>query len=270
MDVRAEERLLPLFWALNGYKQRQEDFPLAAMTELRGSLPSPEKAAGEFRDAIQLGDRDRAELALVAMGRGQGARPTMEQLWQHGCRNGGAGGHMAIALANCFRALEAIGWQQAEPALRFVVQDWFALGYVKPDGYHQPNQARVDEHLKHLPSDWAGVRGDQVPASRIWPALQYIEHMTNTEAHQIVIMLKLGRTFGTHFKERDWELSYQGGGRFENNSASIDHRPRAGKPTRLRFCESMTESNLVAWLCCHYTFDGLVGVGKVNRLAADP
>src|SRR5262245_7817433 len=25
LDVRAEERLLPLFWGLNGYKQRQED-----------------------------------------------------------------------------------------------------------------------------------------------------------------------------------------------------------------------------------------------------
>jgi hypothetical protein len=43
-----------------------------------------------------------------------------------------------------------------------VVQDWFSLGYVKPDGYLQPNQARVDEYLTHLPADWAGRRGDQV------------------------------------------------------------------------------------------------------------
>src|SRR6476646_2577975 len=27
MDVRPEERLLPLFWALSGYKKHQEDFP---------------------------------------------------------------------------------------------------------------------------------------------------------------------------------------------------------------------------------------------------
>src|SRR5262245_3599058 len=127
--VRAEERLLPLFWALNGYKQRQEDFPLPAMTGWRGPLPWAEKAAGELRAAIGRGDQGRAEAAVVAMARGQGARATMEQLWPYGCRNGGAGGHMAIALANCFRALEAIGWEQAEPALRFVVQDWFALGY---------------------------------------------------------------------------------------------------------------------------------------------
>ncbi len=68
---------------------------------------------------------------------------------------------MAIALANCFRALETIGWQEAEPALRFVVQDWFSLKYVKPDGSFQPNQSRVDEQLKNLPADWAGERGDK-------------------------------------------------------------------------------------------------------------
>lgn len=161
MDVRAEERLLPLFWGLNGYKQRQEDFPWAPMTRLPGALPSAEKAASEFHEAIERGEQDRAEAAIVALGRAQGGRPTMEQLWQHGCRNGGTGGHMAIALSNCFRALETVGWQEAEPALRFVVQDWFSLGYVKPDGNHQPNQARVDENLKHLSAEWAGERGDQ-------------------------------------------------------------------------------------------------------------
>src|SRR5262245_9189449 len=160
MDVRAEERLLPLFWALNGYKQRQEDFPLEAMTELRGPLPPEEKAAGEFREGIERGDPGQAESALVALARGQGARATMEQLWQYGCRNGSAGGHMAIALANCFRALEAIGWQQAEPALRFVVQDWFALGYARPDGSYRANLARVEEHLRHLTPARARGRPD--------------------------------------------------------------------------------------------------------------
>jgi hypothetical protein len=161
MDVRAQERLLPLFWALNGYKQRQEDFPLPAMTELVGSLPSAEHAAGEFREAIECGNQSRAELALVALGRGHGARPAMEQLWSYGCRNGSSGGHMAICLVNCLRALETIGWQEAEPALRFVVQDWFAAGYWRPDASYHANQARMDEHLRRLPADWAGGRGDQ-------------------------------------------------------------------------------------------------------------
>jgi len=161
MDVRADERLLPLFWALNGYKQRQEDFPLEPMREWRGPLPSAGNAVAVLREALDRGDQSQAEAAVVALTRGHGARATLEQLWQHGCRNGGSGGHMAIALANCFRALETIGWQQAEPAVRFVIQDWFALGYARPDVYHQPNQARVDEHLRHLPADWPGNRGDR-------------------------------------------------------------------------------------------------------------
>jgi hypothetical protein len=162
MDVRPEERLLPLFWGLNGFKQRQEDFAWTPMTELRGALPPAEKAASEFREALQSGDQGKAESAIVALARGQGARATMEQLWKYGCRNGGTGGHMAIALANCFRALETIGWQEAESALRFVVQDWFSAKYVQPDRYLQPNQTRVDEQLRQLPADWAGERGDTV------------------------------------------------------------------------------------------------------------
>jgi hypothetical protein len=161
MDVLAEERLLPLFWGLNVFKQHQEDFPGTTMNQWRGPLPSAEKAAIQLHDAIQSADQEQAEASMIALARGQGARPTMEQLWQHGCRNGGAGGHMAISLANAFRALETIGWEDAEPALRFVVQDWFAASYVKPDRYYAPNQSRVDEHLGHLPQDWAGQRADK-------------------------------------------------------------------------------------------------------------
>jgi hypothetical protein len=161
MDVLAEERLLPLFWGLNVFKQRQEDFSWDSMSKWSGPLPLAERAAGQFQEAIQNADRDQAESAIIAMARGQGTRPTMEQLWQHGSRNGGAGGHMAICLANCFRALEIVGWEEAEPALRFVVQDWFAADYVKPDRYHQLNQARVDEHLAQLPPDWAGQHTDR-------------------------------------------------------------------------------------------------------------
>ena len=57
----------------------------------------------------------------------------MEQFWVYGLRNLGAGGHAAILFANCFRALETIGWQEAEQTLRFVVQDIYLLSAEKPD-----------------------------------------------------------------------------------------------------------------------------------------
>src|SRR5262245_6875959 len=40
LDVLAEERLLPLFWGLNGYKQRQEDFPWTPLTAFAGPWPA--------------------------------------------------------------------------------------------------------------------------------------------------------------------------------------------------------------------------------------
>src|SRR5262249_26776432 len=141
-EARAEERLLPLFWAINGFKQRQEDFGAQPLTQLKGPLPAAEEAAAEFVDAMERADLEPAEPGPGALARNQGAGQTMERLWLYGCRNGNAGGHGAISVANCFRALETIGWQQAEPALRFVVQDLFNLGCVKPDTYLLPNAAR--------------------------------------------------------------------------------------------------------------------------------
>src|SRR5262249_28599871 len=44
-DVRAEERLLPLFWSVNAFKVHQEDFPAGSLLELTGAMPSTEKAA---------------------------------------------------------------------------------------------------------------------------------------------------------------------------------------------------------------------------------
>lgn len=57
MDVLSEERLLPLFWGLNVFKQHQEDFPWTTMNQWRGSLPSAEKAAGQFQEAIHSADQ---------------------------------------------------------------------------------------------------------------------------------------------------------------------------------------------------------------------
>src|SRR5262245_15082285 len=84
-DTRTDERLLPLFWAINGFKQRQEDFPARPLTALKGSLPTADKAAAELVAATERGDQQRAELAIVALARSQGARQTMEQLWLYGC-----------------------------------------------------------------------------------------------------------------------------------------------------------------------------------------
>jgi len=172
LDARPEERLLPLFWALHGYKKHQEDFPRSLLTELKGALPAPEKAGVELADAMERSDANRAERALVALARNQGARQTLEQLWVYGLRNLGAGGHAAILVANCFRALETIGWQEAEQALRFMVQDLYLLNAVKPDLHWQSNAEHADRHLDKLPPTWGAGKADAAATRELFALLR--------------------------------------------------------------------------------------------------
>jgi len=53
--------------------------------------------------------------------------------------------------------LEIIGWQQAEPVLRFVLRDVYSMGNRgKADPYFEPNLARIERELDRLPAGWAG------------------------------------------------------------------------------------------------------------------
>ncbi len=160
LDLRPQERLLPLFWAADHFKWQQETFPTPAVERLTGPLPAADKAAAEFHDAMQRLDSERAERAAIALARSEGARQAFGLFWHYGCRDSSFIGHRAIGVANCWRALETIGWQHAEPVLRFVVQDLHAGG-GKPDRYYRPNLDRVDQALERLPAGWAVGRADR-------------------------------------------------------------------------------------------------------------
>jgi hypothetical protein len=160
LDLPPEDRLLPLFWAVDHYKWQQARFPTPPLEPLAGALPAPEKAAAEFHDAVQRADSPRAERALVALARSDGARQAAEQLWLYGCRDMSFIGHRAISVVSCWRVVETIGWPHAEPVLRFVVRDLFLRG-GGPDRYFKPNAARADKLLDKLPPGWATGKPDR-------------------------------------------------------------------------------------------------------------
>jgi hypothetical protein len=154
-QLRPEERLLPLFWAVDGFKTRQEDWANGPLTELTGPLPATAEAAAELAGALETADLETVERALIVLARNRGVDQAREQLYLYGCRNGGAGGHGAIAVASCFRALDAIGWEHAEPVLRIALRDVSALGGKgRADQYFQPNLDRADRNAGKLPRDW--------------------------------------------------------------------------------------------------------------------
>lgn len=150
LDLPQDQRLLPLFWAIDHFKWQQLSSPGPSLPPLTGALPSGEKAAADFHDAMKRLDSDHAEKAIVALARYQGRRQAMELLWHYGCRDCGAIGHRAIALTSCRRVLEAIGWEHAEPVLRFVVRD-----LMGEDRYYRANVSRAEKLWEKLPFGWA-------------------------------------------------------------------------------------------------------------------
>jgi hypothetical protein len=118
------DRLLPLFWALDTFKNSQAqdvkegDWTMAKVDEAH--LPSAGEAKGAFVRAMENWDVDAADVATAALCRTTGAAETMEPFWRYGLRDHRDIGHKAIFAAQAWRTLQAIGWQHAEPVLRSV------------------------------------------------------------------------------------------------------------------------------------------------------
>ena len=153
-EARTEERLLPLFWALDrvkvGYEQRDGEQP---PRDLKGELPKADRAAGVLEGAMNNSDPDEAERAIVALARSQGSRQAMARLLEYGTRNvSGTLGHHPIVVANGWRTLDAMGWQHVEPVLRYTTR---LLARLKPDRNFTPNLQRVHKTVPDLPTDWA-------------------------------------------------------------------------------------------------------------------
>ena len=124
LDAAPPDRLMPLFWALDNFKNSQQqdvdqgDFQLAPVT---GKLPSSALAWKEFRAAMEDWDAPRADRAIVSLVRSASAHQIISALWEYGARDYRNIGHKAIFVANTWRTLQTIGWQHAEPALRSLV-----------------------------------------------------------------------------------------------------------------------------------------------------
>lgn len=161
LESPAQERLLPLFWAIDEFKVAQA-MQSRRMKTLTGRIPSGAEAIAEVRTAVQAWDGDRAELALAGMARTCGAAEAFEELWRLGARDIRPIGHKAIFVANTWRTLQTIGWQHAEPAFRALGQSLAGYGptavnngFTFDNQCHATNDELVRAHVAELPADWA-------------------------------------------------------------------------------------------------------------------
>lgn len=183
LDAPDHERLLPLLWALDYFKQSQQrdvdegDFQLR---KPKSPQPSASKAWAEFHAAMESWDEERADRAITALARTKGGHEVIEGLWRYGARDYRNIGHKAIFTASTWRTLQAIGWRHAEPALRSLIlglldfgPDRRMNGYSFEDQSHATNAEIASKSLAKLPPDWISTESaDTSPARSVLEAVR--------------------------------------------------------------------------------------------------
>ncbi len=147
------ERWLPIFWALDYFKdaqardEREGNWTMPAAAE--SALPPTTAAQRLFRAAMDRWDEPAADAAITALARAGGANEIFELFYEYGCRDFRSIGHKAIYVANAQRTLACIGWRHAEPILR-------SLAYALLNHEGEPNPSQHD-----LDPDAIGRRNQQ-------------------------------------------------------------------------------------------------------------
>lgn len=116
------DRWLPIFWAIDYFKSRQEEERRTSGWRMQplaeSSIPPAHRARDAFCQAMDRWDAEAAEAAAAALARSAGAQEVFELFYRYGARDFRSIGHKAIFVANSWRTLQCIGWQYAEPVLR--------------------------------------------------------------------------------------------------------------------------------------------------------
>jgi hypothetical protein len=117
-----KERWLPLFWALDNFKNSQAQnlkesgWRMKPVDEMK--VPDRRNALGEFEKAMENWDVEAADVATAAIARHYEPGELFDLYARFGSRDFRDIGHKIIYVANAFRTLEVIGWHHAEPVLR--------------------------------------------------------------------------------------------------------------------------------------------------------
>jgi hypothetical protein len=166
------ERWLPIFWALDHFKDsqaatiRESGWRMGPLDESK--VPPARKARQAFRDAMDNWDEAAADTAVAGLARSAGANEVFELFVRYGARDFRDIGHKAIFVANSWRTLQCIGWRHAEPVLRSLAyalqkreQDNPAKNDLPPDRPWKRNKeltAKIQpEWLEGKPSDEATI-----------------------------------------------------------------------------------------------------------------
>ncbi len=158
-----EHRWLPIFWALDHFKDAQDDdrregdWTMHRVDE--AAVPAPDKAQAAFTTAMDNWDEGAADVAVAGLARTAGLNEIFEIMFRYGARDFRSIGHKAIFVANSKRTLDVIGQQHAEPVLRSLAYALLKHDAGNPAQGEEPADMpwrRNVDRAKKLRADWTG------------------------------------------------------------------------------------------------------------------
>jgi hypothetical protein len=194
----AQHRWLPIFWALDYFKEaqaqdtREGNWTMARVDESR--VPPAHQARALFIEAMDSWDVEKADVAAAALARSASSGELFDLFARYGARDYRSIGHKAIYVANAWRTLSLIGWRHAEPVLR-------SLAYAILNHSGEPNPSMSDlepdrafrrnsERLAKLPAHWTGGKLDDGASRQLLTTLR--AGTSEDVAQQVVEMLSRG------------------------------------------------------------------------------
>src|SRR5262249_51298985 len=116
------DRWLPLFWAIDHFKESQADDAregdwTMGPVEPR-SVPPKAQAVRAFTTAMDNWDESAADAAAAGLARHVPTEEAFDIFARYAARDMRSIGHKAIYVANAWRTLDTIGWQHSEPVMR--------------------------------------------------------------------------------------------------------------------------------------------------------
>jgi hypothetical protein len=172
-------RWLPIFWALDHFKEAQAqdvkegDWSMRPVDE--SAVPTASKAKAAFLDAMDRWDVAATDAAVAGLARTAGVNEIFEIMFRYGARDFRSIGHKAIFVANSMRTLNCIGHQHAEPVLRSLA---YALLMHEGDS-PATRDATADrpwrhnaERAKKIRAGWLEGKVDAVATAEMLAALR--------------------------------------------------------------------------------------------------
>lgn len=207
-----EDRWLPIFWALDYFKQtqaedvREGDWTMAPVDESR--VPPAHQAHDAFVAAMDAWDVDAADAAVAGLARTAGAAEIYELFYRYGSRDFRSIGHKAIFVANSYRTLQCIGWHHAEPVLRSLAYALLMHEGDNPAERDDPadRPGRVNEALAaEIRPEWTSGEADAAATADLLAVLR--EADPEGAAREVVGSLNAGVS-----PQSVWDALFDGAG----------------------------------------------------------